>query len=122
MNLTVIRYVVAGAIALVLVALLLVIALAILRGADINSSQLISLFAFVGVLIGMLGGLVGTHHVAGAVADVRDKINGHLQQHIGHTDDQVQLLIDRRLRELGTGPSLVQTPPDVPQKPPGAPT
>jgi hypothetical protein len=69
--------------------------------------------AFAAGPIGVLMLMLQVGGVQNQVSDVQRKVNGHLQRHIGHTDDQVQELIDKRLRELGTGPSLVQRPPDL---------
>lgn len=45
------------------------------------------------------------------MGDVQTKVNGHLEKHVGHTDQQVQQLIDARLRELSTPQATVQAPP-----------
>lgn len=114
MNLAVIRFIVAGAIALVLVMLLTVIALAIARGTDISSSQLIGLLSFVGTLIALLATLLGVNHVTGAVegvggklGEVRDLVNGHLRAHMGHSDLEIQALIDQRLSKYGVAPQSI---------------
>jgi hypothetical protein len=110
-SLIAIRYVVAGAVALVAVVLLAVIGLAVARGANINSSQLLGLLAFVGTLIGLLANLLATGQVSGTLRivgsqlqDVQDKVNGHLEKHVGHTDAQVKLLIDQRIEEHKADP------------------
>lgn len=44
------------------------------------------------------------------VGDVQDKVNGHLEAHMGHTDQQVQALVDARLRELAQSQTSVAPP------------
>jgi hypothetical protein len=124
-NLAVIRFVVAGAIALVLVMLLVVIGLAIYRGADITSSQLIGLFSFVGTLVALLATLLGVNHVTGAVENiggtltvVKELVNGHLKAHIGHSDEEITELIDARLTEYGVAPrAVIETPSPTDREP-----
>lgn len=65
--------------------------------------------------IGVLMLMLQVGGVQQQVADVQTKVNGHLEAHIGHTDAQVQALIDSRLRQLSTSRATVQAPP-----PPGA--
>lgn len=113
LNLTVVRYLTAAAVAIVLVVLLAVIGIAIARGTDVNSSQLIGLLAFVGTLVGLMVSLVNGSATAAATAkqgevidDVKQLVNGHLRAHIGHTDEQLAAMIDEHLqRRLGPPPT-----------------
>jgi hypothetical protein len=100
-NVQIVRYVTAAAIAVALLALLAVIGIAIARGLDITSSQLIGLLAFVGTLVALLANLLGTSQVASQLGDVQEKVNGHLSRHVGHSDAEVAKLVDERLRQHG---------------------
>lgn len=112
-NLTVVRYLTALAIAVVLVALLAVVGISVARGTDINSSQLIGLLAFVGTLVALLVSLINgaatmsrTVEQAEVLSDVQRKVNGHLEQHLGHTDGQIEQIVDIVLaRRLGPPPA-----------------
>lgn len=50
--------------------------------------------------IGVLMLMLQVGDVKQQLGDVQEKVNGHLQAHIGHSDQQVQELVDERLREL----------------------
>lgn len=106
-----VRYLAAGAIALVVLALLAVIGLSIAHGIELTAPSVVGLLAFVGTLIGLIANLVGTQNIAVRLADVQDKVNGHLQAHIGHTDQQVQALVDDRLRGLAQQQTTIAPPP-----------
>lgn len=98
MTLQVARYVVAAGLALVTVALMGLIVVLILRGGmSTTAPSLAALLSFLGILLGLIANLLATGGVAHTLGDVQAKVNGHLQQHIGHTDDQVNALIDQRL-------------------------
>jgi len=114
-NLQALRYLAAVAVGLVLLVLVLVIGLALYRGADLNSSQLISLLGVLGTLVGVLTALVGvgtlavqTQGVQKTMSSVEENVNGHLAAHIGHTDQQIADLVDQRLRAQGVLPDPEQ--------------
>lgn len=112
LNQTVLRYLTAFAVAVVLAVLLSVIGIALARGTDISSSQVLGLLAFVGTLVGILVSLLqgnanaaATHAQEQTLARVEDKVNGHLDRHLGHSDEQIQAMIEERIaRRLGPPP------------------
>jgi uncharacterized membrane protein YgaE (UPF0421/DUF939 family) len=112
-NLTLVRYLTAAAIAIVLVVLLAVVGIAVARGTDINSSQLLGLLSFVGILVGLVVSLVNgsataaaTQDQAKVLTDVQEKVNGHLERHLGHTDQGVREIVDEMLQQrLGPPPA-----------------
>lgn len=112
LNLTLVRYLTATAVAIVLAALLAVIAISVARGTDINSSQLIGLLAFVATLVGLLVSLINgsvnahaTQEQGTVLTDVQRKVNGHLEAHLGHTDAEVRAIVAEQLeRRLGPPP------------------
>lgn len=82
LNLQVVRYLVAGAIALVIVALAGIVIVVILRGGPGTSAlSLVGLFGFIATLVGLLVNLLGTGAVAQGVQQTRTLVNGHLAQH-----------------------------------------
>jgi ABC-type multidrug transport system fused ATPase/permease subunit len=108
MSLQVVRYVAAIAIAVVLAVLLLVVVVAALHPERIGSQQLVSLLAAVGTLVGILAGLFGVTFTAGgvqenqaAMRDVQEKVNGHLSKHLGHSDQEIEQMIEARLNARG---------------------
>lgn len=102
MSLRILEYLTAIAIAIVLAVLLLVVGVSLYRG--VTGPEITGLLAAVGTLVGIIVALVGTRSNAGTLADVKDKVNGHLQAHIGHTDQQVNTLVDQRLAAHGLAP------------------
>lgn len=130
-NLDVMRYVMALAILLVVVVIVGVIGLEVYRGGPEGTAQVAGLLGTLGLLGGILAGLFRTEQIASGVkqmassvesqgtvlADVQDKVNGHLDKHIGHTDPEVQALVDQRLRELGIVPQPPPPPPANPTPP-----
>jgi hypothetical protein len=112
-NLTVVRYLTMMAIAIVLAVLLTVVGIAVARGTDINSSQVIGLLAFVGTLVGLLASLVNgsataaaTQDQAKVLTDVQQKVNGHLERHLGHSDEGVREIVEEVLQQrLGPPPA-----------------
>ena len=117
------RYLTGIAVAAVLVVLLLVLGISLYRG--VSEPQIVGLASVVATLVALLVALLGSGaavvsitgvqkqvgDVQGQVADVQQKVNGHLDAHKGqaqqmqtlvdqHLQD-VQALIDRRLKELG---------------------
>jgi flagellar motor component MotA len=110
-NLTIVRYVTAAALGLVAAVLALVVVLAVLRGESLTSQQIVSLLGLVAVLVGIIANVLATRQVASAVQqvqavaqDVQDKVNGHLEAHLGTTDARVAELVDKRLQEQGAVP------------------
>lgn len=112
MSSTTVRLLTAAAIAVVLAVLLAVVAISAAQGVSLQSPQLVGLLSSVGVLVALIASLVGTNVNAGSVAKlqsgaarIEDKVNGHLEKHLGHTDDQIQAMIDEGIaRRLGPPP------------------
>lgn len=111
-TLTLVRLGLAGGALLALTVLLAVLGISIYRGVSLNSSQLIGLLAAVGTLVALISNLIGTNVVATRVqathavaVDTQQKINGHMEEHIGHTDAQINTMVDRRLEEKGITPA-----------------
>ena len=129
MNLTALRYVTAAAIAVVLVVLLLVIGISLYRG--VSEAQVVPLLSVVGTLVALLVGLFGTQAMSGQVADVQQKVNGHLDAHQVQSDQmqalvdqhlqQMQALVDQRLREHGLAPATTPLAGEAGATPPSAP-
>ena len=71
-------------------------------------------------VIGVLILLLQQAHIQDQVQETKDKVNGHLEAHIGPTDDQIKALVDRRLGQL----QLPQDPggPPSPNPPTGGQT
>jgi uncharacterized membrane protein len=111
LDLRVLRYLIALAVSLVLIVLLIVVALVVERGPSVNPSQLIALLGTVGTLVSILVAVLGVGTVAAKVESVNtsvgefhEKMNGHLEQHKGHTDEEIAALIDQHLRGRGLLP------------------
>ena len=64
-----------------------------------------------GIITSAAAGPVGVLILMLQVKDVQQKVNGHLEAHIGHTDEQVRSLVDDRVRELaGPAQTSVRAP------------
>lgn len=105
------RVVALASIAAVLVAIVALIVVLLLRGLDTSAPAMAGLVSFIGLLVGMLGGLVAQRQVAtfvGAVgaqvADVQDKVNGHMRAHVGHTEEQLRTIIREELKAAALPP------------------
>lgn len=111
LNLDLVRAILAVCIALALAVLGAVVLLTVARGVPLDSQRLIGLLLAVGTLVSVLGNLLGTRQVAGdvrsvkAVAeDTQAKVNGHVDAHLGHTDQEVRQIVHEQLGELGVAP------------------
>lgn len=118
LNLTVIRYLALIAVGMITVALLAVVAILLLRGVPVTSSALTGLITYLATLVGLIVALAGTGAVANAAGDIQQKLNGHLEQHIGHTDAQVNALIDARLAQVRAAASPLEDMPAKEHQPP----
>jgi hypothetical protein len=101
------RYITAIAALLVVAVIFLVIGVAVYRGQDFASANIVGLLATVATLVGLVTALLRTGQVASMAGRIEEKVNGHLASHVGHTDDQVQELIRTEMRRAG----LVASPP-----------
>ena len=97
-----------GLVAIVLVGL---VAYAISRGADLNGPQIVGLLSSVTVLVGIIAALAQGLLTATSVStvvrgqeEIKADVKNHIQQHLGHTDDEIQAMIDEGLRRRGFVP------------------
>lgn len=105
-NLTLVRYIVAGAVLLVLAVIAAVIVVLATHGLPVTGPQIDNLLGVVGTLAALLASLLTTGAVAGAAQKIQSDVNGHLQQHLGHTDAQVrQIAQDEVAKAVSQGGS-----------------
>lgn len=108
MSLDMVKYVVAGAIALVLLVLGLIAAALIVKGGPTTAAQLTTLLGVVGTLVSILAALLVAGASAKGTSDVQQLVNGHLDAHTQALPEQIRTVV---ADELAKYPQLAQIPP-----------
>lgn len=105
------RAVVIVSLALVAIVLVGLVGYSVSRGADLNGPQIVGLLSSVTVLVGIIAALAQGLLTAASVQTVvkgqeqiQADVKNHIQQHLGHTDDEIQAMIDEGLRRRGLLP------------------
>lgn len=107
-----------GALALVVVVTIGADAAILVSGGDLTSqlTKVGVITAFVAPTVAALLSFLQSAKNTQAIGQTKELVNGHLQQHIGHTDAEVEAMIDRRIN-ASTATTTV-TPPQTNQPPP----
>lgn len=108
---TALRYASAIAVSFVVIVIAITIGISVYRGIGIGSPQLVPLLATVGTLTALVVSLLRTGQVAASSARTEQLVNGHLAQHVGHTDEKINQMIDQRVAELLSVPPAAPPPP-----------
>lgn len=84
---------------------------------DVVAGRAAIIGSTLGPAIGVLLLLAQQAHVVQEQAETKALVNGHLEQHIGHTDDQIRAMIAEQLQQLQAAASPLEPKPETPALP-----
>lgn len=111
-NIQLVKYILAGAILLVVLVIAAIAGVLILRGVPTTAPQLVSLLGVLATLVALLSGLLGLGAVANQTQANAQQLNGHMEAHTDALPDQIRQAIKEELdRRMATSTIAPPSPP-----------